>query len=196
MQVRGITYRHSAYCPQALVGRVVATYIQDSLLHDEFYADDSLKRFSDAETVEHVRIAKPAQADWGERIFFFDFDKLVLPTKAWGSIPPIQVHVFRTVMNQTVASGRVLVAFQADYADLHQRLIIPLLGRACREDKDLEIAQEMAITREPFNPPLSGRSPQILSCVGVRKKMILNFGLAKVGADSMLTSIEVFEEAM
>jgi hypothetical protein len=190
-----VDYPHTA---EALVHNAVVIYERDDLLQDDFYPDINLKRLSGAATVKRLRLETPDGADWGERISTTDFVNMEPPAKVWRpdlDIPPVRFEPSREVKEEKIVSAHLFVVFQADYAGTRRSVIAPLLGPACREDNGQESAKFMAITREPFNPPLGQRRPTILSCVGARKKMVLDFGLAEAGADPMLGSIRVFEEA-
>jgi hypothetical protein len=190
-----VDHPHTA---EALVHNAVVIYERDDLLQDDFYSDDNLKRLSGAATVKRLRLEKPAGVDWGEWISTTDFVNIEPPTKVWRpnlDIPPVRYERSREVKDEKIVSAHLFVVFQADYAGTRRSVIAPLLRPACREDKGQESAKLMAITREPFNSPLGQRRPTIVSCVGARKKMILDFGLAEAGTDPMLGSIQIIEEA-
>jgi len=182
----------------ALVRNVIATYERDDLLQADFYSDDNLRRLSGAATVERLRSEKPGGAGWDERSAMNDFVNMEKPTKVWRPdlpIPHVRFEPSRVVKDGKIITAYLFVSLQSDYATARRSVIAPLLGPGCQEDVALENTTFMAITSEPFNPPLGRTRSTILSCVGKRKKMTLRFALAEAGADPMLQSINIFQES-
>ncbi len=190
-----VDHPHTA---EALVQNAVIIYERDELLREDFYSNDNLERRSGAATVKRLRSEKPPGADWSEQIYTTDFKNMEPPTTVWRpdlDIPQVRFEPRRDVKDGKIVSASLSVVFQADYGGTRRSVIAPLLGRACREDKDREFDEYMAITRELFNAPLGHRRPTILSCKSARKMMVLKFQLAEVGADPILQDILVSEEA-